>query len=116
MLSGLLVLFGLVLYMGQGGLHGHVLDLQRPTRPGPAARPAGVFVSLGQVLGALSARPLDPAAVIALGLVLLLITPVLGVAVAVPAFLREGDRRYAVIAVIVLSMLIGSLLLAGGAA
>jgi len=115
-LSGLLILFGLVLHLGQGGFHDHALALQRPTRSGPAVRPPGVFISLREVFGALSAHPLDPLADIALGIVLLLITPVLGVAAAVPAFLREGDRRYAVIALIVLSMLLASLLLAGGAA
>lgn len=114
-LSTLLVLFGLVLYVAQGGFQGQALELQRLTHPGPAGRPPGVFVSLRDILGALSARPLDPVAMIALGLVLLLITPVLGVAVAVPGFLRDGDRRYAGIALIVLSMLLASLLLAGGA-
>src|SRR5216117_3127851 len=72
---------------------GHVLDLQQLTRSGPASDPPRVFVSLRNVLGALSARPPDPLAIVALGLVLLLITPVLGVAAAVPGFLRDGDRR-----------------------
>jgi hypothetical protein len=67
LLSGLLVLFGLVLYTGQGGFAGHVLELQRLTRPGAAGHPTGVFVSLREVLAGLSARPLDPVAIIALG-------------------------------------------------
>jgi uncharacterized membrane protein len=113
--SGLLVLFGLILYIAQGGLQGHMLELQRVTYPGPAGHPPGVFVSLRSVLGALSARPLDPVAIIALGLVLLLATPALGVATAVPGFLRDGDRRYAGIALLVPSMLLVSLFLAGGA-
>jgi uncharacterized membrane protein len=115
LLSGLLVLSGLVLYFVQGGFQGHVIELHWQTRPGAAGHPTGVFVSVREVLGALSARPADPLAIIALGLVLLLVTPVLGVAVAVPGFLRDGDRQYAGIAVIVLSMLLVSLLLAGGA-
>lgn len=115
LLSGGLVLLGLVLYIAQGGFQGHVLELQQLTRSDPASHPPGVFVSLRNVLGALSARPLDPLAIVALGLVLLLITPVVGVAAAVPGFLRDGDRRYAGIALVVLSMLVVSLLLAGGA-
>jgi len=42
--------------------------------------------------------------------------PGAGVAVAIPAFARAGDRRYAAIAGIVLAMLLVSLLLAGGVA
>ena len=68
-----------------------------------------------EVLRGLRARPVDPLAVIALGLVLLLITPVVSVAAAIPAFLGEGDRQYAAIAGVVLSLLLTSLLLAGGA-
>ena len=67
------------------------------------------------VLRGLRARPVDPLAVIALGLVLLLITPMVSVAAAIPAFFGEGDRRYAAIAGVVLSMLLISLLLTGGA-
>ena len=114
-MSGVLVLFGLVLHIAQGEFRGHVLELQRVTYPGPSGHPPGVFVSLRDVLGALLARPLDPVAVIALGLVFLLATPVLGVAVAVPGFLRDGDRQYAGIALIVLLTLLVSLFLAGGA-
>jgi uncharacterized membrane protein len=53
--------------------------------------------------------------VIALGLVLLLITPVVSVAAEIAAFFEEGDLQYAAVAGIVLSMLLISLLLAGGA-
>ena len=42
--------------------------------------------------------------------------PGAGVAVAIPAFVRAGDRRYAAIAGIVLAMLLVSLLLSGGVA
>ena len=41
-------------------------------------------------------------------------TPVASVAAAIPAFFGEGDRQYAAVAGIVLSMLLISLLLAGG--
>jgi uncharacterized membrane protein len=49
----------------------------------------------------------------ALGLVLLMATPGLAVAVAIPAFVAARDFRYAGIASLVLAMLLVSLLLAG---
>lgn len=111
-LSALIVVCGLAAYVAHGGWHAHALALQRTIRAGSSARPSGVFVSLRALFGALRAR--DPLAVIGLGLVALLVTPVVGVAVAIPAFLRAGDRRYALIALIVLSMLVLSLFLGGG--
>jgi uncharacterized membrane protein len=114
-LGGLLVALGLTLYAGGGGFEGPALEVQRVIRPGRADHPREVFVSVPEVLRSLAARPVDPFAVITLGLVLLLITPVVSVAAAIPAFLGEGDRQYAAVAGIVLSMLLTSLLLAGGA-
>jgi uncharacterized membrane protein len=114
-LGGLLVVLGLILLAGHGGFERPVLEVHRLIRPGRADHPPEVFVSVPEVLRGLRARPVDPLAVIALGLVLLLITPVVSVAAAIPAFLGEGDRRYAAIAGVVLSLLLTSLLLAGGA-
>jgi uncharacterized membrane protein len=115
LLGGLLVVLGLILFAGRGGFERPVFEVQRLIRPGRADHPPEVFVSVLEVLRGLRARPVDPLAVIALGLVLLLITPVVSVAAAIPAFFGEGDRRYAAVAGIVLSMLLISLLLAGGA-
>ena len=109
------MLAGLLLWAHQGGLQGQALEVRRVARPGRSGHPADVFVSLSEVVGSLTTRPPDPLAVVALGVVLLLITPVVGVAVAIPAFLRVGDRRYAAVAGIVLSMLLANLLFAGGA-
>jgi len=114
LLGGLLVVLGSALYAAHGGLSGPALEVHRAVRIG-AEHPPEVFVSIRGVIRGLTARPIDPLAVVALGLVLLLATPVLGVAAAIPAFLREGDRQYAAIAGTVLSMLLASLLLAGGA-
>jgi hypothetical protein len=72
-----LVLLGLALYAAHGGFRHHVLDLKRQA----VGYPPGVFVSVRQVIGGLTSRPIDPLAVSALGLVLLMITP----AVAVPS-------------------------------
>jgi uncharacterized membrane protein len=113
--GGLLVVLGLILFAGHGGFERPVLEVQRLIRPGRAYHPLEVFVSVPEVLRGLRARPVDPLAVIALGLVLLLIAPVVSVAAAIPSFFVEGDRRYAAVAGIVLSMLLISLLLAGGA-
>ena len=115
LLGGLLVVLGLILFAGHGGFERPVLEVQRLIRPGRADHPPEVFVSVPEVLRGLRARPVDPLAVIALGLVLLLITPVVSVAAAIPAFFGKGDRHYAAVAGIVLSMLLISLLLAGGA-
>jgi uncharacterized membrane protein len=104
-----LVLLGLGLYAAHGGFHHHVLLLNRP----PAGNPPGVFVSVRQVLDGLRRRPIEPLAVSALGLVLLMVTPVVAVAAAVPAFWWMGDRRYTIIAAVVLAMLVLSATLAG---
>jgi uncharacterized membrane protein len=103
-----LVLLGLALYAGHGGFRHHVLDLKRP-----AGQPPGVFVSVRQVVDGLRSHPIDPLAVSALGLVLLMITPAVAVATAMPAFWWTGDRRYALIALVVLVMLALSATLAG---
>jgi uncharacterized membrane protein len=109
-----LMALGLVLHAGHGGFHGYVLALHRTPRPERQAHPTEVFVSLTEVLGGLAARPVDPLAVITLGVVLLLLTPVLGVALAIPGFLAARDLRYAAIATIVLAMLVLGALLTGG--
>lgn len=73
--------------------------LRTPTTPGETLR--------GVLLG-------KPYAVISLGLLLLIATPVLRVAVSVFTFLWEGDRLYAVITTYVLLILIVSFLIGKG--
>ncbi len=68
--------------------------------------------SLAEVIAGLAQR--DPIAIIALGLLLLLSTPVVNVAVSIFAFAAEGDRRYVVITALVLAILIASFLLGKG--
>ncbi len=113
MIGGLLgiglILFGGGIYAAQGGFYHHTLHLTRPT----GTVPAGVFTSVRQVVNGLRSRPVDPLAVTALGLVTLMATPILGVALAAPAFLRTGDRQYAAIAAFVLALLLVSLTVAG---
>jgi uncharacterized membrane protein len=105
-----LILLGGGLYATHGGFHHHVLHLSRLA----GGSPPGVFRSVRQVIGGLRRQPMDPLAVTALGLVALMATPILAVALAIPAFLRAGDRRYAAIAAFVLTLLVVSLTLAGG--
>jgi uncharacterized membrane protein len=113
-LSIILVSSGLVLYAARGGFHGHWIELHRPPYAGRHIHPREVFVSISEVARGLEAHPVRPTAIIALGLTLLLMTPVLGVAVAIPGFLMERDFRYATIATIVLVLLVSGMLLAGG--
>jgi uncharacterized membrane protein len=81
--------------------------------PVAGATPPGVFRSLRQIAVGLRQRPLDPLAVGALGLVVLMATPGVAVTLAIPGFLLAGDGRFALIATLVLTMLLVSLLLAG---
>lgn len=106
-----LMVIGLVLSAGHGALAGAVAELQHPA----GAAHAPVVTSLRDVWRGLSSRPIDPLAVIDLGLVGLMLTPVAGVATAIPAFLREGDRRYAMVASFVLALLLAGLALGGHA-
>lgn len=106
-----LLLIGLALYASHGSLEESGLDL----RSQRADRSAAVFVSVREIGSGLAHRPIDPLAVMGLGLVVLVMTPVVGVAFAIPAFWRAGDRDYVVISAIVLAALVLSFLLAGGA-
>jgi uncharacterized membrane protein len=111
-LSVSLVLGGLVFYAVQG--RPEAREIVRVVRNREAGRAVDVFSSLGDVRRALERHPPDPLALTALGLLCLLVTPVLGVAVAAVAFWRAGDRDYAAIAGVVLGMLLLSFALAAG--
>jgi uncharacterized membrane protein len=60
-------------------------------------------------------RQLDPRAIIQLGLLLLIATPVLRVVVSIAGFAAERDRMYVLFTFIVLSILLYSLLGSGSA-
>ncbi len=105
-----LILLGGGLYAAHGGFHQHPLHLTRPAGPAPP----GVFISVRQVVNGIRARPIDPLAVTALGILALLGTPIFAVTLAIPAFLLAGDRQYATIAAFVLTLLLVSLAVAGG--
>jgi len=103
-----LMVLGVVGYAARATRGGEVVNFQRLVENREHARSTEVFVSLGAIGKGLRQRPIDPLAVAALGIVLLLLTPALGVMVAMAGFWAAGDRRYTVIAGIVLVELLVS--------
>jgi hypothetical protein len=77
----------------------------------PAIAPV---TSLPHVLRSAAHHPTDPAAIAPLGVLTLLVTPIAAVAATIPAFLIDGDRRYAAIATLLLLALSASLWLGHG--
>jgi uncharacterized membrane protein len=112
LLSVSLMLSGLVVCALRGHPEGR--EMVRVVRNREAGRAVDVFTSAGDVRRALTQRPPDPLALTALGLVCLMVTPVLGVAAAVAAFWRAGDRDYTTMACVVLALLLLSFALATG--
>ncbi len=108
------VLVGLVLQLALGHFAGEG-RLTLVLRPDASGQTPGVFVSIREIVrGLRPGRPFDPLAVVAAGLGLLLLTPVVGVAVAIPAFAAMGDYRYVVVSMMVLGILIVSFFVGGG--
>jgi len=104
-----IVVIGLSAYLVQGHLRAHVASLAQ-LREG---RAAGVYVSVGEIWRGLRRRPTDPLAIVAGGLLLLMVTPIAGVGLAVAAFASIGDREYVIISTLILAILLLSLVLGG---
>ena len=81
-----LMVLGVVGYAARATRGGEVVNFQRLVENREHARSTEVFVSLGAIGKGLRLRPIDPLAVAALGIVLLLLTPALGVMVAMAGF------------------------------
>jgi uncharacterized membrane protein len=113
MLSVALMLSGLVAFAVRGGVNGETLNLDRLLENRAHGRSANTFTSVGDIRRALEHRPVDPVAVIASGVVLLLFTPVAGIAGALVAFIRAKDWRYATIASLLLAALVVSFFFGG---
>ena len=113
LLSVGLMLVSLVAYVGQGLPHAEEIMVTVRDHHATGSGP-DVFTTPAAISRALSHRPPDPLGLIALGLLGLLATPVLGVALVIPAFWRQGDRTYALIAAAVLGMLLVGLGLSFG--
>ncbi len=112
-LSIVLMVLGVVGYAARTIRSGDVVNFQRLVENREHARSAEVFVSLDAIGKGLRQRPIDPVGVSALGIVLLLLTPALGVMIATAGFWAVGDRRYTLIAATVLVELLVSFLLGG---
>lgn len=91
----------ILVHQQPGGLEG-LLKHGLPGQPSSLS-------SYGEVL--LSVRNGDAYGVIMLGLLILLVTPVLRVAVSIVAFLLEHDRLYALITLVVLALLMTGIVL-----
>jgi uncharacterized membrane protein len=99
--AGLLILGALLYYA-------RVFSAGTPAHPPPFPHTlAGVFHGLAQG---------DPLAILSLGLLVLLLTPVARVVVSILAFARERDRLYVAITTLVLLILLVSFLLGRGGA
>lgn len=94
----------LVSFLGPGGYGSQAGELARLTGPG-GAFPRSFSWLLGGLLH------LNGSAVIVAGLILLIATPVLRVAVSIVSFAKERDRPFVVITSVVLGLLLLSLLL-----
>jgi uncharacterized membrane protein len=82
-----------------------------PQAPHPqAADPHHVFTSVAQVVHALSRWPVEPLAVVAAGILLLLVTPFVAVVAVFVVFAVARDRRYACITALLIVALLLSLL------
>jgi uncharacterized membrane protein len=100
LLAAAVVLIGGILYLAQRGgmhadyhvFHGEASDLKKP-----------VTIVRAAFSG-------TPEAIIELGVLLLILTPISRVVFSVFAFAREGDHMYVVMTLIVLSVLLYSLL------
>jgi uncharacterized membrane protein len=110
LLSIALVVAGLVAYAWQGAPH--VQDIVGAVHARQSGPGLDVYTTLSEVRRALTQHPPDALALTALGLVCLLATPVTGVALAIVAFWRQGDREYTAIATAILVMLLVSFALA----
>ena len=98
-MSAAVILTGLLLLVFHpGGLSGHV----------PGTFPSTLEQVWSGILN------LQPQAVIALGILLLIATPVITVTASAVAFAVERDRRYVIISLIVLAILLTSLLIGKG--
>jgi uncharacterized membrane protein len=92
----------------------HPSYLSSPQDLKPLTQPGAAPSTLGEVAAGLA--QLRGQAIVTLGLLLLVATPIARVSLSIVIFAREGDRRFVLITTLVLSLLIASFLLgqAGG--
>lgn len=98
-----------VIALGIGGflwIHGVAAAAARWA---PTAKPHAVYTSVADVVRALSQWPAEPLAVVAAGILLLLATPVIALVGVFAVFAGTGERRYTVIAGLLIAALLVSL-------
>jgi uncharacterized membrane protein len=100
-LSATIILIGFILLLVHLG-----------EQPGSAMSIGNFPHTLGQVWSGLMV--LHPQAIIVTGLLLLIVTPVITVTTSLVAFAIERDRRFVVIACVVLAILLASMLIGKG--
>lgn len=97
-LAASIILLGVVLYVAEAGWRA-ILFAPRGIPPGAESAPTSVRVVLDGL------GPREPAAITDLGLLLLIVTPVITVAISLFSFVHERDWMYVGIAGFVLAML-----------
>lgn len=103
-----LMLAGLVDLEAHALTGGHPLDVRRVVENRQAGRSVDVFVSLPQLARGLGHWPPEPVAIMTAGIVVLLLTPAMGLAAALVGFAQERDRAYAIIStLLILALLAG---------
>jgi uncharacterized membrane protein len=109
-LSMVFMTLGIVGFAARGGLTPERVAESRREASREAARPPDVFVSFVQVGRALSRWPVEPLAVAAVGILVLVVTPFVGVVALCVVFAAAGDRRYAAVTALLVGALLVSLL------
>ena len=112
-LSVVFLALGIVGYAARGGLKPESVAAWQRAERGSEAHPPDVFVSVGQVTRALARWPVEPLAIVAAGILLLLVTPLASVLAVLVVFLSAGDRRYAAVAAVLVGALLVSVLFVG---
>jgi uncharacterized membrane protein len=97
-LAASIILLGVILYVAEAGWRA-ILFAPRGIPPGAETDPTSMRVVLDRL------GPREPAAITDLGLLLLIVTPVITVAISLFSFVHERDWMYVGIAGFVLAML-----------
>jgi uncharacterized membrane protein len=108
MISVVLVVAGMALHLRSDVVTadvGTLSEIRSSQETGPAA---GAFLSVREIGHSLITRPMDALALVSLGLSVLSLTPVVGVAVALLAFVKTREYRYVAISSLVLTILVAS--------
>lgn len=109
-----LMLAGLIGYGVRGRIGHEAFDTRRLFQAHAQGRAANLFALLTGIRRGLARWPADPTALTALGMVILLVTPIVAVALALPAFARRGDGRYVIISAALLAALVLGLVFGNG--